>query len=642
MAYIPPNVNGQATMANSEPVVIASDQTSIPVTDNGGSLTVDGSVTANLGTLNGAATSAKQDTGNTSLSSIDGKITAVNTGAVVVSSSALPTGAATAAKQPAIGTAGTSSADVLTVQGRASMTPLLTDGSATTQPVSGSVTVTGVSTATKQSDGSQKTQVVDGSGNVIGATSNALDINIKSGNPSTTPAGSNVIGKVGIDQTTPGTTNLVALAANQSVNNAQIAGTATAVNTGNSSAGTQRVVIATDQPAFSVNNAVVDVAPSTVNITVVDSGSTSTVSSNGQALVTGTPTANSFASFTLAGIETVRVQVSGTWTGTLASEMSMDSGTTWSIVGLHQGAFTAGSFTSNLIGGCNVAGATNFRMRATATITGTATVRVTESFNTSSVYIANAAPSGNYISLLNSTTATLTSGSVFTGTSEDVSNFSEIRISVIASHASATDGLSIQQSSDNTNWDITDTYTIPATTGKTFAVPRQARYFRVVYTNGGTGQSSFRLQTILNRTGTIASSQRSQDAYSNENDLEQTWSFNSVWNGATWDRMVGDTTGINVRQKASTATLSNVAASASNVTLLSANTARIGATITNDSSALVYIKFGTTASTTSYTVVLAGAASAPFSYYEVPAGYTGRIDAIWASAAGNARITEIS
>lgn len=40
-------------------------------------------------------------------------------------------------------------------------------------------------TSTKQSDGSQKTQVVDGSGNVIGSTSNALDINIKSGNPTT-------------------------------------------------------------------------------------------------------------------------------------------------------------------------------------------------------------------------------------------------------------------------------------------------------------------------------------------------------------------------------------------------------------------------------------------------------------------------
>ena len=55
-------------------------------------------VNATLDTT-GLATSAKQDTGNTSLSSIDGKITAVNTGAVVVSSSVLPTGAATSAKQ---------------------------------------------------------------------------------------------------------------------------------------------------------------------------------------------------------------------------------------------------------------------------------------------------------------------------------------------------------------------------------------------------------------------------------------------------------------------------------------------------------------------------------------------------------------
>lgn len=97
---------------------------------------------------------------------------------------------------------------------------------------------------------------------------------------------------------------------------------------------------------------------------------------------------------------------------------------------------------------------------------------------------------------------------------------------------------------------------------------------------------------------------------------------------------------VHVAQKASTGTLSNVASSATSVTLLAANAARIGAQITNDSSALLYIKYGTTASTTSYTVVLAGAASAPFSYFEVPAGYTGRIDGIWASATGNARVTE--
>lgn len=61
-------------------------------------------------------------------------------------------------------------------------------------PVSATISTVGLATSTKQSDGSQKTQIVDGSGNVIGATSNALDINIKSGNPSsiTANAGTNL------------------------------------------------------------------------------------------------------------------------------------------------------------------------------------------------------------------------------------------------------------------------------------------------------------------------------------------------------------------------------------------------------------------------------------------------------------------
>lgn len=84
----------------------------------------------------------------------------------------LPTGASTAAKQPALGTAGSASADVITIQGVASMTKLLV------------------------------------------------------------------------------TPDSVALPANQSVNMAQVAGTTTDTNSGTKSAGTLRVIIATDQPAL--------------------------------------------------------------------------------------------------------------------------------------------------------------------------------------------------------------------------------------------------------------------------------------------------------------------------------------------------------------------------------------------------------
>ena len=51
--------------------------------------------------VNNDGVEAKQDVINASLSSVDGKVVACNTGAVVVSSSALPSGASTEAKQDA-------------------------------------------------------------------------------------------------------------------------------------------------------------------------------------------------------------------------------------------------------------------------------------------------------------------------------------------------------------------------------------------------------------------------------------------------------------------------------------------------------------------------------------------------------------
>lgn len=129
---------GQALAAASVPVVLPAAQIT--------TLTPPAAIT-------GFATSAKQDT---IIGHVDGVETLLGTidadtstlaGAVAgtemqvdVVSSALPTGASTAAKQPALGTAGTASTDVLTVQGIASMTALKVDGSAVTQPVSGTVT----------------------------------------------------------------------------------------------------------------------------------------------------------------------------------------------------------------------------------------------------------------------------------------------------------------------------------------------------------------------------------------------------------------------------------------------------------------------------------------------------------------------
>jgi hypothetical protein len=120
----------------------------------------------------------------------------------------------------------------------------------------------------------------------------------------------------------------------------------------------------------------------------------------------------------------------------------------------------------------------------------------------------------------NSTTETLGNGGIFTGESEEVTNYGIIFVTVYSDKASATDGLCLEQSADGTNWDNVDTYTLPAVTGKTYSIQPAARYFRIVYTNGTAVQTEFRLQTIYKKTNALASSHRVQDDITNDDDAE--------------------------------------------------------------------------------------------------------------------------
>lgn len=111
----------------------------------------------------------------------------------------------------------------------------------------------------------------------------------------------------------------------------------------------------------------------------------------------------------------------------------------------------------------------------------------------------------------------------------------------------------------------------------------------------------------------------------------------------TWTVQPGNTANTTAwlvqSDKSSTATLANVSGSASSVTLQASNSARKGFTCHNDSTSILYLKFGSTASATSYTVKLIADA-----YYELPTTsvYTGIITGIWVSATGSARVTELT
>lgn len=113
-------------------------------------------------------------------------------------------------------------------------------------------------------------------------------------------------------------------------------------------------------------------------------------------------------------------------------------------------------------------------------------------------------------------------------------------------------------------------------------------------------------------------------------------------------RLLGSTTAVPTTTGpggSSTATVTRVATNVASVQLLAANANRRGATIHNNTLLVsnLFVKLGTTAAigagAESFTVRLA-----PMAYYEVPYGYTGRIDGIWdaADANGEALITELT
>jgi len=120
----------------------------------------------------------------------------------------------------------------------------------------------------------------------------------------------------------------------------------------------------------------------------------------------------------------------------------------------------------------------------------------------------------------NSSSTPLEGDASFTGEAVDTLDYAIIVISVWADKVSADDGLLIEFSTDGTNWDHRDEYTIPALVGKTFSCQTSARYFRVKYTNGSEAQGAFRLQTLCKKTYTKPSSHRIQDHIINNDDAE--------------------------------------------------------------------------------------------------------------------------
>ena len=470
-----------ATVAVSGPVTDAQIRaTALPVSLT--STTITGTVAATQsgawnvtnisGTVSlptGASTSALQTTGNSSLSSIDGKTPALGQALAAASVPVVLTAAQITTLTPPAAITGFSTETTL-----AALNTKVTAVNTGAVVVSSSALPTGASTSALQTTGNSSLSSIDGK--ITAVNTGAVTIS------AALPTGANVIGGVTVADVTA-------------------SGTLTA-------------------------------AAQTVVLTVT------------------------------GGMSAVSAQITGTWVGTITFEGTVD-GTNWVAVnGIYAGTSTPGStITANGIIRLTPSGLTSLRFNMTAFTSGSAVITMRGGRGTGGTFLNQSLTAGtnilgkvgidqttpgttnavvvtanSLVSTANSTTANLGVSAVFTGTSEDISEYSTIMVSVFSSHASATDGLSMQQSMDGTNWDLTDVYTIPAATGKTFNVAVNAKFYRLVYTNGATLTTSLRIQTLYSKAVKRSSSVRPQDARTNDNDFDEVAAYAFGFNGTTWDR----------------------------------------------------------------------------------------------------------
>lgn len=349
-----------------------------------------------------------------------------------------------------------------------------------------------------------------------------------------------------------------------------------------------------------VSESVLDGFPASQSITTRDTGSVSATGFNGQISTIGTPTAGSFAMFTISGIESVNILTLGLWTGTLSIDASIDGGTTWhNKFSRLPGTTYAGvtSYTADCLLIANVSGCNRIRVRATSAFTGTATITISTSVNAHVFDILNPIRS---LDATTNTLQTIKAASVeplITDTATVVTQREKGQRSSATSNPivlSTEQELILTQSKDSLSvlddWDESDRAKVNLIAGQ-------------VGIDGGSGASTAKTPRVI-----IATDQPAIPVSDN-----------------------------NLKNKiGATATLSNVSGSASSVTLLASNTNRISAHIYNDSASILRIKYGSSASSTSFVEKLY-----PEESIDVT-DYNGIITGIWDTAVGAARMTEIT
>lgn len=344
---------------NAGTPVVVSNSNPVPVSDAGGSITVDGTVAVSSSALpTGASTAALQTTGNTSLATLAGAVSGTEVQvdvltmpSVTVGSSALPTGAATSANQTTeIGhlatlagavsgtevqvdvlssalptgasteaTLAAASAKLPATLGQKTMANSMAVVVASDQsavPVSGTVAVTGVATAANQTTEIGHLATIAGA---VSGTEMQVDV------VAALPAGNNNIGDV--DAIQSGTWNIT-----------NVSGTVS-LPTGASTAAHQ-VTAQTSLSAIQTSVAAIDTGtPAALGQTTMSASMPVVVASDQTAMkvkpdsveASGTASAintNIIGQTDVSGYQGIAIQITGTFSASVSVQYSNDA-TTW-------------------------------------------------------------------------------------------------------------------------------------------------------------------------------------------------------------------------------------------------------------------------------------------------------------------------
>jgi hypothetical protein len=423
------------------------------------------------------------------------------------------------------------------------------------------------------------------------------------------------------------------------------------------------------------------------------SNQTATGSITTQNLVpAGVATAGSAVEISLNGATTLGIQTSGTYTGALSLQVTVD-GTNWLTIGAPMiiGG-TNGALNTTISSGAasvfqaEVAGYLKARITGLSTMTGTAVVTLIATEATAVTVLGAALPSGtNSIGSLASISTFVNpgTGAANLGKAEDAAHASgDTGVMLLAVRNDSPSSL-VDANGDYASLQLDGTGNLRVSMNGVGLVPGTAatsmgKAEDAAHTSGDTGifmlgvrndsatvltsadgdyspvatDSAGRLQTnvsVLSGAFGISAGAmgKSEDAAHASGDTGVAiWGVRMDVNGIPTSAD-GDYGALGIDQHGSqfvvpgrvgTATLTNVNGAATTTSLLTANTSRKAVIMHNDSTATLFLKYGATASVTSYTYKIA-----PDATWEMPSPlFAGALDGIWSAANGAVRITELT